>query len=317
MNQTVKREKTSVFVPKKENRWKPYWKNRYLFLIFLPAILYYAVFHYAPLYGIQMAFREYDFSKGILGSPWVGLQNFIDLFSFKSFCDVLRNTVLIGLYKFVWGFPMPIVFAILLNEVKNTAFKKSIQTISYLPHFLSWVVLGGVFTQLLSPNGGPVNAIIKGLGFNSIHFLASPKYFRTVLVCSSVWKNIGWGSIVYFAALAGIDPQLYEASYIDGANRFHRMWYITLPSLAPVVTIMMIMNVGTIINDDFDQIFNLYNTAVYEVADVISTYTYRVGLVEMNYSLGTAVGLFKNVIAFILILTANSIAKRINDYALW
>ncbi|MBP1989404.1 ABC transporter permease [Paenibacillus eucommiae] len=302
---------------KKKNSFSAYWKYKYLTLIFLPAIIYYVIFHYVPIYGVLIAFKSYKFSLGILGSPWVGFQHFRDLFAFDSFWQVFRNTFLISIYKLIFGFPAPIVFALLLNEIRLSIFKRLVQTISYFPHFLSWVVLGGLAVQFLSPSIGPINLLLQAIGLDPIYFLGDSKWFRTVLVGTEVWKGLGWGTIVYLAAIAGVNPELHEAATVDGANRFHRMRYITLPSMMPVITIMLIFAIGGMVNDDFDQVFNLYNPVVYEVGDVLSTYTYRMGLINMEYSFATAVGLFKNVIAFVLILSANAIAKKINDYGLW
>lgn len=296
---------------------KRYYQNRYLMLLLLPALVYYLVFHYAPLYGATIAFKNYIFRLGVWGSPWVGFENFELLFHSPSFFEVFRNTILISLYKLVFGFPAPILFAMFLSELHFTKYKKVVQTISYFPHFVSWVVLGGLFMQLLSPTTGPINLLLKAAGIEPIYFLADPKWFRSILVITSIWKGIGWNSIVYLAAITSIDPQLYEAASIDGAGRIVKMFRITLPSIVPVITIMFIFAVGGIVNDDFDQIFNLYNPSVYKVGDVLSTYTYRIGLVDMKYSFSTAVGLFKNIIAFTLIVITNSITKRINDYGIW
>ncbi|NLC44264.1 MAG: sugar ABC transporter permease, partial [Clostridiales bacterium] len=259
----------------------------------------------------------YRFNLGILGSKWVGFDNFIELFSVNSFKEVFTNTIVISFYKLVLGFPAPIIFAILLNEMRNQKYKRIAQTISYLPHFLSWVILGGIFMQFLSPSDGPINIILKHFGYKPIYFIADVKWFRTVLVTTSIWKDFGWSSIVFLAALTGINPEIYEAAEIDGANRIQRIIHVTIPGLTPVITIMFIFAVGKLITDDFDQIFNLYNPAVYKVGDVLSTYTYRVGLVQMRYSYATAVGMFKNIISFALVLTANTITKRINEYGLW
>lgn len=294
-----------------------YWKNRYLVMLFFPAVIYYLIFHYAPLYGVQIAFKDYIFRKGIWNSPWIGFANFKNLFSMGTFRQVFRNTLVISFYKLCFGFPAPILFAILLSEIRFVHFKKLTQTVSYLPHFVSWVVLGGLFMQLLSPSTGPINIFLKSIGAKPIYFLADAKWFRSVLVMTSLWKGIGWGSIIYLAAISGINPELYEAATIDGAGRFKKIVHITFPCIVPVVTIMFIFAVGGIINDDFDQIFNLYNPAVYKVADVISTYIYRVGLIEMKYSFSAAVGLFKNIIAFMMILGTNAITKRINEYGIW
>jgi putative aldouronate transport system permease protein len=286
-------------------------------VLFLPAIVYYTIFCYVPIYGIQIAFKNFIFRLGIMKSPWVGLENFKLLFNMGSFREVFRNTLIISSLKLAFGFPAPIIFAILLNEMRSVRYKKVVQTISYLPHFVSWVILGGLFVQFLSPSSGPINILIKSLGFKPIYFLADKFWFRPVLVLTSIWKGMGWGSIIYLASLSGIDPQLYEAAEIDGAGRFRKIISITLPSLVPVITIMLIFSVGGIVKDDFDQIFNLYNPAVYSVGDVLGTYTYRVGLVDMRYSFSTAVGFFTNVISFVLILITNTITKRVNEYGLW
>ncbi|MFD0960236.1 ABC transporter permease [Paenibacillus chungangensis] len=294
-----------------------YWKHKYLTLLFVPAVAYYILFHYVPIYGVLIAFKSYKFSLGIWDSPWVGFQHFEELFALGSFWKVTLNTVLISLYKLIFGFPAPILFALLLNEIRLVLFKRVVQTISYFPHFLSWVVLAGLAMQFLSPGTGPINLLLQQMGLDPIFFLGSSDWFRPVLVVTDVWKELGWGTIVYLAALSGVNPEQYEAATVDGANRYHRMRYITLPAMTPVITIMLIFAIGKIVNDDFDQVFNLLNPAVMGVGDVLSTYTYRVGLVNMEYSFATAVGLFKNVIAFTLIVTANAVAKRLNEYGLW
>ena len=297
--------------------FKNYSIHKYLMLIFLPVAVYYIIFHYIPMYGVIIAFKDYNFTDGIFGSPWVGLEYFKQMFSGETFLEVFFNTIIISAYKLIFGFPAPIILALLFNEIRNAKFKKFTQTVSYLPYFLSWVVLGGIVIQLLSPSIGPIGYVMKSLGLKPINFLADPKWFRSALVATSVWKSVGWGSIIYLAAITGIDQEQYEAAIMDGANRLERMLHITLPGLIPVITIMFILNVGNIISDDFDQIFNLYNPAVYETGDVISTYVYRVGLISMKYSYGTAVGLFRNVIAMILVISTNTIVKRTNEYSLW
>lgn len=294
-----------------------YWKYKYLTLLFLPAVVYYIVFHYIPIYGVIIAFKSYKFSLGILGSPWVGLEHFKDLFAVPSFWQVFRNTLIISLYKFIFGFPIPIIFALLLNEIRRAFFKKVVQTVSYFPHFLSWVVLAGMAVSFLSPSSGPVNLIMQAMGMKPIYFLGNPEWFRTVLVASDIWKELGWSTIVYLAAIAGVNPELYETATVDGAGRLQRVWSVTLPAMTPVITIMLIFAVGRLVSDDFDQVYNLLNPAVLGVGDVLGTYTYRMGLVNMEYSFATAVGLFRNIIAFVLILMANYIAKKINDYGLW
>jgi len=300
-----------------KNTLKSIGRYKLLLLLLLPAIIYYIIFRYAPIYGTLIAFKDYKFRLGVSGSPWIGFANFSRLFASRDFWEVLRNTVMLSSFKLLFGFPAPIIFAILLNEVRNMHYKKFVQTISYLPHFLSWVILAGIIMKFLSPSEGPVNYFIMELGGQPIHFLANNSWFRGVLVSTSVWKNIGWESIIYLAALCSIDTQLYDSAVIDGCNRFQSAIYITLPSLAPVITIMFILSIGSIINDDFDQIFNLYNEAVYEVGDVLSTYTYRIGLQQMKFGFSTAVGLFQNVIAFVLVLFTNKITKRFSEYGIW
>jgi putative aldouronate transport system permease protein len=296
---------------------RQYRKHWLLAVMLIPAIAYYVIFRYIPLYGVSIAFKDYRFDLGIMKSPWIGFQQFGELFSVTSFKEVLRNTIQISLIKLITGFPAPIIFAILLNEMRQVRYKKMVQTVSYLPHFLSWVILGGIFYQFFSPSDGPVNILLKQFGIRPIFFMADVRWFRTILISTSIWKDFGWSSIIYLAALSSISPDQYEAAQIDGANRMRQILHITLPGLTPVITIMLIFAVGKLITDDFDQVFNLYNPAVYRVGDVLSTYTYRVGLVQMRYSFATAVGLFRNVIAFVLVLSANAITKRINEYGLW
>jgi len=294
-----------------------YYKQRYLFIAFLPALIYYIIFHYAPMYGLTIAFKDFNFSKGIMGSEWVGFENFTLFLSTNDFRTVLSNTLIISLMQLVFGFPIPILFALLLNEVRVKSYKKVIQTISYMPHFFSWVVLAGIFTEILSPSRGLVNVMLTNLGVEPIHFMADKGWFRWVLVFSSIWKEMGWNSIIYLAALTGIDASLYEAASIDGASKMKQMYYITIPSIMPIVSIMLIMSIGKLLNDNFDQIMNMYNPSVYSVSDVISTYVYRMGLVDFKYSFATAVDVFKNVISFMLVILANSVARKVGDYGIW
>lgn len=294
-----------------------YKKHLALTIMILPTIIYFIVFRYVPMYGLTMAFKDYRFSLGILGSPWNCLDNFREIFMFASFSRAMRNTVIISLIKLVAAFPAPIILAIILNEVRHLKFKKIVQTISYLPYFLSWVVLAGVFIQLFSPSTGTVNYILSLFGVKPIYFLGENAWFRPTIVATHVWKEIGWGSIVYLAAITGIDLSMYEAAICDGANRFQRMLYITLPSILPTITVLLILNLGHLLDAGFDQIFNLYNSAVYETADILDTYVYRLGVEDMNYDLATAVGLFKNGIGFFLVASANYISKKISNSGVW
>lgn len=313
----VMKQKLDALLHRAAYIFHAYYKYRYLAFLFAPGMIYFFVFKYIPMTGLSLAFKEFHIMEGIWKSPWVGWKNFEMLFSTPGFWTSLKNTIIISVYKLIFGFPAPIILALLLNEVRQLKLKKAIQTISYLPHFLSWVVLAGIFTQFLSPSTGPINLLLKNIGLKPIFFLGDPAIFRGTLVGTYIWQSIGWGSIVYIAALSGIDPGLYEAADLDGANRLQKMAYITLPSIAPVVTIMLIMAVGRIITDDFDQIYNLYNPGVYSVAEVMGTYIYKRGIGKMQYEIATALGLFQNMIAFILIIVTNVISKKFNDYGIW
>ncbi|MDF2835311.1 MAG: binding-protein-dependent transport system inner rane component [Paenibacillus sp.] len=294
--------------------WKEYRKNKYLFLMLVPVLVWYGIFHYGPLYGILLAFKDFSPVKGIWGSDWVGLEHFKYLFyQSPDFARIFRNTVLISFYNIIFGFPAPIILALLLNEVRSNFFKRFAQSISYVPHFFSWVILSGIVIVMLSPSEGPVNYILHLFGVEPIYFLADTEYFRPTLVVTNIWKEIGWGTIIYLAAMSGIDPTLYEAAVIDGAGRWKKIWHITIPSILPVVSIMFILSLGGILNAGFDQIFNLYSPVVYEVADVLDTFVYRAGIQQSQFGLTTAVGLFKNVIGIALVLGTNFIVKRLGQ----
>ncbi len=287
-----------------------------LLVMLIPGLIYYVIFQYGPMYGVIIAFKDYSIVQGIWNSPWNDFGHFTRMFQGEYFPQVFRNTVVLGFFKLLFGFPMPILLALLLNEVRRSFFKRSVQTVSYLPHFLSWVVLGGIFMQFFTLEG-PVNAILSFFGLSPISFFTDPDWFRVLLVSTDVWKSMGWSSIIYLAAITSIDPQLYEAAIVDGANRFRQIVHITLPSIIPVVTIIFILRSGQLIKDDFDQVFNLYNSAVYSTGDVISTYAFRQGIQQFNYSFATAVDLFKNAIAFALVYSTNRISRRVNEYGVW
>ncbi|MBP1988794.1 ABC transporter permease [Paenibacillus eucommiae] len=295
-------------------------RNKYSALLWMliPGLIYFFVFHYVPMYGVVIAFKDFKITQGIMGSGWAGFKYFAKAFDDPHFLVVIRNTLIISLYKLIFGFPAPIVFALLLNEVTRAPFKKVVQTVSYLPHFISWIVLGGIVISFFSMDG-PVNWGMKLLGFEPVLMLADDRYFRSVLVVTDIFQSFGWGSIIYFAAIAGIDYQLYEASIIDGANRLQRAVYITIPMLVPVIVIMLILRMSHILDAGFDQIFNLYNPNVYNVSDIIDTYAYRKGLTEMEYSYSTAIGLFKSVVALVLVVSTNYIVKWIGgkEHTLW
>lgn len=293
-------------------------KYRALIVMLLPALIFFAVFCYGPMYGVVLAFKDYSISKGIMGSEWVGLYYFNRLFSSERFWEVLGNTLIISLLKLVIGFFPPILFALLLNEIQTKWFKKLTQTASYLPYFISWIVMAGIIKEMFSANG-VVNQIVTAFGGESQIWLSKKEYFRAILVGTDIWKGFGWGSIIYISALSGIDPQLYEAASLDGAGRIKKMLYITLPCLVPVITINLILSMGGVLNAGFDQIFNLVNPSVKSVADIIDTYVYELGIQKRDYSLSTAVGLFKSVIALVMVLGTNFAAKKINgeEFTLW
>lgn len=292
------------------------WKYKALYLILLPSLLYFILFHYYPYYGLTIAFKQFSPVKGITGSPWVGLKHFEQLFALQDFYRVLANTLILSLYKLVFGFPVPIAFALLLNEIKRRWFVKTIQTITYFPHFLSWVVFGGIMLAFLVP-GGVLPKLLADSGWDASNLLTGTEHFRFVLVATHILKEFGWGAIIYLAALAGIDPTLYEAARMDGASRWRQMLHVTLPGIRPVIVLMFILQLGHILDAGFEQVFVMYNPAVYSVADIIDTYVYRIGLTDAQYSLATAVGLFKGVIGFALIFTANGIVKRMGEPTLW
>lgn len=285
-------------------------EKRMFHMMLLPGMIILFLFTFIPLVGSLMAFQNYVPAKGIFGSKWVGLENFRFIFSLPDSRQVFVNTLVIAFAKLVLNIVVPVLFAILLNEITNKVFKRTFQTVVYLPHFLSWVVLATVVTNMFSLTG-PINAVVTAFGGDPIQFLADNNWFRKVIVLTDVWKEFGYNSVVYLAALTSIDLGLYEAASIDGANRFEQTLHITLPSLMPTVILMTALNLGNILNAGFDQVFNLYNPIVYETADIIDTYVYRIGMVERQYSIGTAVGLFKSVVSFILIMGANKAAKKL------
>lgn len=285
-------------------------EKRMFHLMLLPGMIMLFLFVFVPLFGSLMAFQNYVPAKGIFGSKWVGLENFKFIFSLPDSRQVFVNTLVIAFSKLIFNIVIPVLFAILLNEITVGVCKKFFQTVVYLPHFLSWVVLATVVTNMFSLSG-PFNSVVTAFGGDPIQFLADNNWFRKVIVSTDVWKEFGYNSVVYLAALTGIDLGLYEAASIDGANRFKQTLHITLPSLMPTIILMTALNLGNILNAGFDQIFNLYNPIVYETGDIIDTYVYRIGMVERQYSIGTAVGLFKSVISFLLIMGANKGAKKL------
>lgn len=278
-------------------------------MMLAPGMIFLILFSFIPMFGIIMAFQDYIPSKGILGSPWVGLDNFKYMLEIPDSMNILKNTLIIAIGKIILSTIVPITFALLLNEIRKKWAKKAIQTIVYLPHFLSWAVLAVVVANVFSFEG-PINAFLSMFGIEPTLFLASNTWIRPILIGTDVWKEFGYGSIVYLAALTGIDSGLYEAAAMDGANRFKQLIHITIPGILPIIMLMTAMNLGNILNAGFDQVFNLYNPIVYETADIIDTYVYRVGLVGMQYSFATAVGLLKSVVGCFLLVSANQLSKK-------
>ena len=292
-------------------------KHRYLYLLLLPAAVYYVAFKYLPIYGMVMAFQDFKPVKGFLGSSWVGLEHFQRLFAARDFWRVFRNTFIISFYKLLLAIPLPIILALLLNEVSNRAFKRSIQTIIYLPRFLSWIVVSGIVYNLTRVQGGLVNGIIQAFGGEPIVFLADDRYFRALLAITDAWMMTGWRTIIYLAALSGVNPELYETAQIDGANRWQQTIHITLPSIKEVIAIILIISVGDIMRIGFEQVIAMYNPAVYEVADIFQTYVFRIGLLNAQYSYAAAIGIFNAVVAFVAVVAVNKAAKMLGTQGMF
>ena len=295
---------------------KDWLRNRSLYLLMLPVIIFYVLFHYKPMYGALIAFKDYSPALGFADSPWVGLDNFVRFFDGIYFWRLLRNTVLLSFYNILFGFPAPISLALLLNEVKNEKFKRLTQTITYLPHFISMIVVAGMITNFCMTTG-LFNDIIEFFGGEASPLLQNPKYYRTIYVASSIWQQVGWGSIIYLSALSGVDSQLYEAAAIDGAGKWKQLLHVTLPGITPTIVIMLIMQVGRAMSMGHEKTILLYNSATYETADIISSYVYRIGLLEQDWSYSTAIGLFNSVINLVLIILANRVSKKLTETSLW
>lgn len=295
---------------------KDWMKNRSLYLMVLPVLIFFILFHYKPMYGAIIAFKDYTPALGIDKSPWVGWENFTRFFSSVYFGRLIRNTVLLSFYSLIFGFPAPIILALLLNEVKNKKFKGLTQTVTYLPHFISMIVVTGMLVDF-SMTSGLFNDIIELFGGERSPLLQNPDLYRTIYVASGVWQEVGWGSIIYLSALSGVDSQLYEAAQIDGAGKWKQLIHVTLPGIAPTIIIMFILKMGTLMNMGYEKTILLYNPATYETADIISSYIYRIGLLEQDWSYSTAIGLFNSVINFGLLLITNKIARKCGETSLW
>ena len=304
-------------LPRRRSRvWSKVWQHRHLYLMLLIPIAFYLLFCYWPMYGIQIAFKKYNVRMGIEGSPWVGLKYFQKYLTDPYFWKVVRNTLLLNVYSLVFSFPAPILLAMLLNELRSSVYKKVVQSVSYLPHFISTVVVCGMVVNFLA-NSGPINDVIEKLGGTRIQFMMEAKYFRTIYIATGIWQNIGWNSIIYFAAISGVDPSLYEAMKVDGASRWQQIIHLILPMIADTVILLLIMTLGNLLNVGFEKVYLMYSPAVYETGDVIATYVYRQGIENKNFSYAAAVGLFYSAVGFVFVMASNSLSRRVTGSSLW
>ncbi|SFR14716.1 ABC transporter permease [Poseidonocella sedimentorum] len=304
-----------------ETSWTRLWdhlrREWQIYLMLLPTIIWFIVFLYKPMYGLQIAFKDYSIFRGVAGSPWVGWEHFETLFSNDQFLRAVKNTITISFYNLLFGFPAPIILALMFNEVLHATYKRTAQTIVYLPHFISSVIISGIVITAFSPTAGIVNTVLDWLGFDAVYFLTQPEWFRPIFVGTGIWQEAGFGSIVFLAAIAGVNPSLYESAVVDGANRWQMMWRITVPSILPTILIMLIIRIGNIMEVSFELVILLYQPATYETADVVNTWVYRQGLQSGQYDLAAAAGLFNAVVAFVLVMTANTLSRRFSRTSLW
>lgn len=294
-------------------RTRYFWKNRHLYLFLLPCIVYFIIFNYVPMYGLILAFKNFKFSKGIMGSEWVCLENFKYLFNLDMFFSVFKNSLRLSMLRLLVYFPVPLILALALNEVPFLKFKRVVQNAIYLPYFISWVVIGGILVNLLSPSWGIINILIKALGGDPVFFLGKSSYFPGIVIGSSIWKNAGWDTIIYLAALSSINPELYEAAAIDGVSRLQRIWHVTLPGIKSTIVILLLLNIGSLMSNGFEQIYMLQNGSNLAVSEVFETYSYRLGIINGRFSFATTVGLFSSVVGFVLLFIADRIAKAIGE----
>lgn len=292
-------------------------KSRTLLLMLLPCLAFFAIFHYLPMFGVVISFKDYNLFRGVLGSDWVGLKHYRTFFQSRDMWILVRNTFLLGFYSLVFGFPAPILLALSLNEVRRTRFKRLVQTVSYLPHFLSNVIVASMVIMFLSPSTGLVNKMIEALGMEAVNFMVKPGLFRPIYVISGIWQQMGFAAIIYLAALSSIPPELYEAAEIDGAGRLQRLWHVTLPGISETIVMLFILNTGTLMTIGFEKVFLLYNPAIYETADILSTYVYRIGLVGGNFSYAAAIDMFTSVVAMTFLLMANAMSRKFAGSSLW
>jgi len=303
--------------PKDMSLWRRMRRCWQLYVLVLPAVICIIIFAYAPMYGVQIAFKDYKVNLGIMGSPWAGLKYFRQFVNLSNFETLIVNTLKISVYSLLWGFPTPILLALMLNQVRSKRYKSFVQTVTYAPYFISTVVLVSMLSIFLTPSSGFVNKIIETLGGKAIAFMGEPRWFRTVYVASAVWQGTGWGAIIYLAALGGVDPSLYEAAMVDGATKLQRIIHIDLPCILPTIVIMFILNMGNLLNVGYEKAYLMQNSLNITVSEIFSTYTYKIGLLNGKYSFSTAVGLFNSVINFVLVVTTNYISKKLTESSLW
>lgn len=297
--------------------WKDLSRDKFLYFLLIPVLLYLVIFKYAPIGGEVIAFKNYRLSEGIWGSPWVGFEQFQKLFASRDFYIVLRNTILLNVYQLAFAFPMPIILAILLNEIRVEWYKRTLQNLLYIPHFISWVVLGSIVIALLSPSTGFVNFILKSFGMDPIYFMADTTWWPVAFVGSAIWKDAGFGTILYLAAMAGIDPTLYEAAKMDGAHKLRQIWHVTLPGIRSTIAILLILQTGNMMDVGFEHVYALRNAAVTSVSEVISTYVYTRGIVNLQYSYTAALGLFQSIVGLLLVVSVNRLIKLMGERGLW
>ncbi|HCH33257.1 MAG TPA: sugar ABC transporter permease [Oceanospirillaceae bacterium] len=318
MSQLPRHGSTSKRLYDKAEWLKDHMKREWqIYIMLLPTLIWFAVFLYKPMYGLQIAFKDYSIFRGIEGSAWVGFEHFETLFSNPQFLRAIKNTLLISVYSLLFGFPMPIFLALMFNEIIHAVYKRTAQTIVYLPHFISTVIISGIVITAFSPSAGIVNTVLGWLGMDSIYFLTKPEWFRPIFIGSGIWQEAGFGSIIFLAAIAGVNPSLYESAVVDGASRWQMIWKITIPSILPTIIIMFIIRIGNVLEVGFELIILLYQPATYETADVINTFIYRQGLQSGQYDLAAAAGLFNAIVAFVLVMVANTISKRVSRTSLW
>lgn len=313
----VKKRRNVYFKKLSKSIVVDYKRNKYLILMILPVLIYYIIFHYGPMYGTLIAFKNYSPRLGVWNSPWVGFKYFTSFFNNANFSKVFMNTVLISLYQTIFGFPAPLILALMLNEINHVLFKKTVQTITYMPHFISIMVLAGMIVDFTATDGVITKLISKITGEQTRNLMLRPELFRPIYVISGIWQEVGFGSIIFLSALTSIDVSLYDAAIIDGANRFKQLLHVTLPGIAPTVVVLFLLRIGRMMNVGYEKIILLYNPSTYETADVISTFVYRRGLLDMNYSLGSAVGLVNSLINLTLLIVFNKISRKVTSYGLW